>query len=262
MTYDLRLMTIIDTHAHLDHLPDAEEALKAAYAQHVSDIVAVGVDLAANQKNLELKKSVAHPRIHVALGIHPGNIKAEAVEETLQFIRKNIREAVAVGETGLDFWYKTVKKDEDKKREQREVFQRQLDIAKEFQLPIVIHSRGAWRDCLEMTKSAGIPKALFHWYSGPVDILKEILDAGFFVSCSPSLAYSPQSREAISFAPTERTLIETDTPVHYGKGEEGFQAEPKDVWRTLRAYCALKNLDEEMTLNILNQNAKSFFGIS
>jgi len=252
---------IIDTHAHLDHLPDVEGALARAREAGVEHIVAVGVDLASNKRNLEIKKKWASPKIHAALGIHPGNIHPGEIEETFRFIREHVREAVAIGETGLDYWYKWVKKDESKKREQRELFQKQLKLAVEFDLPVVIHSRGAWRDCLDMTRDAGVKKAVFHWYSGPVDVLKEILEGGFFVSGGPSLAYSPQSREAITHAPIERTLIETDSPVFFQDPQGGFQAEPKDVVRALKAYAALKNVAEEKALETFNRNACDFFGI-
>ena len=252
-------MDIIDTHAHLDHLEDVDGALKRAHQSGVEGIVAVGVDLAANKKNLEIKHRTRQPRIYVALGIHPGNINAGEADETFSFIRANIREAVAIGETGLDYWYKWVKKDEAKKREQRDVFEKQLQLAKEFDLPVVMHSRGAWKDCLTMARSAGITKGLFHWYSGPVDILGEILEAGYYVSASPSLAYSPQSREAIKNAPLQRILIETDSPVFYGEKESGFLAEPKDVFRTLQAYCELTQTGVETAREAFNANARKFF---
>ena len=76
--------TIIDTHAHLDHVPDIENALKRALETGVSDIIAVSTDLKAIQKNLELKGSCAAPRIHVALGVHPGEIKVEELDETFK----------------------------------------------------------------------------------------------------------------------------------------------------------------------------------
>ncbi len=255
-------MTIIDTHAHLDQLENLEQALAQAHEAGVESVVAVGVDLAANKRNLEIKKKIEVPKIHVALGIHPGNINPGEVEITLKFIRDNIQDAVAIGETGLDYWYKGLKKDEAKKEEQRNVFRRQLELAREFNLPVVIHSRGAWRDCLEMTRSAQVPRAVFHWYSGPLDVLEDIIKNGYFVSASPSLAYSPQSREAIVHAPIEHTMIETDCPVFYQMGEgEGFQATPKDVVRTLKAYAALKNVEEAEALATFNRNAKKFFGI-
>ena len=255
-------MQIIDTHAHLDHLPDVKQALVRAAQAGVTDIIAVGVDLNANKINRQIKMSTQNPRIHVAFGIHPANIKLEEIEETFRFIREHIREAIAVGETGLDYWYKWVKKDEAAKQAQRDCFQKHLELAREFDLPIIIHSRGAWQDCLDMTKAAGVRRANFHWYSGPVDILKEILSCGFFVSTSPSVGYSPQSREAMSNAPIKQTLIETDAPVFYRTGEEqGFQAEPKDVVKTLQAYAKLKNMNEQDALLILNNNARKFFGI-
>ena len=254
-------MEIIDTHAHLDHLENLDEALKNAREAGVVGIVAVGVDLTANKKNLEIQKATKNPNIHVALGIHPGNINPAEIDECLQFIRRHIKEAIAIGETGLDYWYKWVKKDEAKKEEQREVFRRQLAIAHEFNLPVVIHSRGAWRDCLEMTQTAGVKKAVFHWYSGPVDILKEILDAGYYVGTTPSLAFSPQSREAISQAPLERILIETDCPVFFNDDQGGFKSQPQDVFRTLKAYAQLKNINEQQALAAFNKNARDFFNI-
>lgn len=254
-------MTIIDTHAHLDHVPDIENALVRAAQSGVTDVVAVSTDLKALKRNLELKKLCVSPRIHVAFGVHPGEIKPEELDETFVFMRAHIKEAIAVGETGLDYWYKWVRKNDEEKKKQRDCFQRHLELTKEFDLPIVIHSRGAWKDCLDMTISAGVQRALFHWYSGPVDVLDGILSAGFYVSTSPSVGYSPQSREAMVHAPIERTLIETDSPVFYGKLEDGFQAEPKDVWRTLKAYAALKNIDEKEALVRLNDNAQTFFKI-
>ena len=252
-------MTIIDTHAHLDHLENVTQALEEAHLAGVVGVVTVGVDLASNRKNLELKNSVKNPQIFVALGIHPGNIHPAEVESCIQFIREHITEAVAIGETGLDYWYPWVKKNFEKKQEQQNVFHRQLDLAKEFDLPVVIHSRGAWKDCLEMTKEAGVKEAVFHWYSGPLDVLSGIMDNGYYVSTTPSLAYSPQSRAAITHAPIERTLIETDCPVFFKDGEDGFKAEPKDVFRTLKAYCALKEMEEREALEVFNKNARNFF---
>lgn len=253
--------TIIDTHAHLDHIENVELALEEASRSGVVGVISVGVDLKANRRNLELKQRTVAPKIFVALGIHPGNINPAEVDETIRFIRENIREAVAIGEAGLDYWYKWVRKDEEKKKEQRDVFQKQIVLSKEFDLPIIIHSRGAWRDCLNMVKDAGVRKALFHWYSGPVDILTEILAEGYYVSASPSLAFSPQSREAIVHVPLDRLLIETDSPVFYQFAEKGFQATPKDVFRTLTAYCELKGGEEPAILSQLNRNAGEFFGI-
>jgi TatD DNase family protein len=256
-------MDACDTHAHLDQIDDLPQALKDAKQAGVVGIMAVSVDLQSCRKNLEISQH-DDPKIFVGLGIHPGNIIPAEIETTLDFVRTHIRQAQAIGEIGLDFWYRWVKKDEAKKQLQRQVFVQQLEIAKEAKLPVIIHSRGAWQECFEMAKTCGIPRAVFHWYSGPVAVLKEILAAGYFVSATPSLAYSPQAREAISFAPLEQTLIETDCPVYYQGTEEaeGFQARPRDVFRTLQIYAAIKKVDPHKALQIFNANAQQVLGMT
>ncbi len=254
-------MSIIDTHAHIDQLEDLPGALARADEAGVSDIVAVSVDLDSMKKVLAIVGQHQKPKIHPALGVHPGQVHLDTQQTALDFMRANIKLACAVGETGLDYWYKWVRKDLVERQKQKDSFSFHLGLAREFDLPIVIHSRGAWRDCLSMAQESGVRRALFHWYSGPVDILDQILEAGFYVSTGPSVSYSPESRRAVSHAPLERILVETDSPVHYKDGETSFMAEPKDVIRTWKALAQLKNLDEEQTLAVVNTNAKIFFKI-
>ena len=252
-------MTIIDSHAHIDQLEDLAGALVRAHEAGVSDIVAMSVDLDSMQKLLGIRDKYCQPKIHPALGIHPGLVKPDTQQAAYDFMRANIKEASAIGETGLDYWYKWVRKDMGERQKQKDSFSIHLELAREFDLPIVIHSRGAWRDCLSMTRESGVKRALFHWYSGPVDILDQILEAGFYVSTSPSVAYSPESQKAMSHAPIERILIETDSPVNYKEGEGFYKAEPKDVIKTWKALAQLKNMREEEVLARVNLNAATFF---
>jgi len=254
---------LIDTHAHLDHLENLKEAFDRAKVEGVESIVAVSEDLESSAKNLKISREFDLPKVHVAMGIHPSEASRDAVVEVAESIRKNKGEIVAIGEIGLDFWYKWVRKDEEKKEEQKEVFRALLNLSKELDLPVIIHSRGAWKHCLEIVKDVGIKKAEFHWYSGPIDILEEILSEGFYVSATPSLGYSPEARAAISHSPIEQILIETDTPVYYRNREtgDGFKSEPKDVFRTLDLLCELKGLGKEEASSIVNANAKKFFNI-
>ncbi len=254
-------MRIIDTHAHLDHVENCDQALKEAAASGVTDVITVGVDLESNRKNLEIIKKSKDPKIHLALGIHPGNIIVEELEETRELIQDNLKDAIAIGETGLDYWYKWVRKDNDKKQEQRDNFEWHLKLAKEHDLPIIIHSRGAWRDCLDMVLEHDLNKVLFHWFSGPVDLLNEVLEKGYFISATPSLAYSPQAREAVLHAPLDRILIETDSPVFYREEEGGFKATPKDVFRTLDIYVQQKGIERDKAAKQLSQNALDFFTV-
>jgi len=260
-------LTIIDTHAHIDQLEDLPGVLERAHEAGVSDIVAVSVDLDSMKKLLEKRPNCfdigpyRSPKIHVALGVHPGKVNENTQPLALDFMRANIKQACAIGETGLDYWYKWVRKDQLERQKQKDSFAFHLGLAREFDLPIVIHSRGAWRDCLSMAQESGVRRALFHWYSGPVDILDQILEAGFYVSTGPSVSYSLESRRAMAHAPIERILVETDSPVNYKEGETSFMAEPKDVIRTWKALAQLKNLNEQEALAAVNTNAKAFFGI-
>ncbi len=256
-------MSIIDTHAHLDHLANLDQAIANAKNAKVSAIAAMSMDLASCRRNLEIKKTTDGLRIFLAMGIHPAEVRMEELEPCLDLVRGNREELSAIGEIGLDFWYKAVRKDKQKHEEQRQVFRAFLELAKELDLPVVIHARGTWRECLETTKNIGIQKVVFHWYSGPLDILKDIIASNYFISASPALAHSPQLREVMSHAPMEQILIETDCPVFFKNSDEdpGFIAEPKDVWRTLKAYCELKKISQQDALTVLNQNAKDFFGI-
>jgi len=257
-------MKIIDTHAHLDHLQNLEEALATAHLQGVEGIVAVSEDYASSRKNLEIKRKYPNPNIYVAAGMHPSETNLANLDRCKEFIDENISELSAIGEIGLDYWYQGVKKDEKLKVQQREAFEWFLKIAKDCQLPVVIHSRGAWSDCLDIVQRVGIARAVFHWYSGPIEVLDDILKAGYYVSATPSLESSPQAQEAIKHAPIEKILIETDTPVYYRNKEtkQGFSAQPKDVYKTLKLYCNLKGLKEEICVEVFNANAKEFFSMS
>ena len=260
-------MHIIDTHAHLDHIEDVDRALDNAHTQGVIGVVAVSVDLASCRKNLEIKGKRKAPKIYLAMGMHPSDANLDDLDACIELVQEQKSELTAIGEIGLDFWYKWVRKDQEKKDMQRKIFRAFLELAKELDLPAVIHTRGTWRECFQTVKEVGIKKAEFHWYSGPLDVLKDILNAGHYISASPSLAYSPQSREAIAYAPIERVMIETDSPVFYrttasgesGDPDEGFQSEPKDVYKTLKAYCLFKNVEEAYAAEIFNRNAREFF---
>lgn len=262
-------MMIIDTHAHLDHLEDPTSALARAVEAQVRAIVAVSMDLNSCRKNLTWTAMPEGVALNVALGMHPSEVAIDEVEPILALIKEHHKSLIAVGEIGLDFWYKWVNKDEAKQQEQMNVYRMFLEAAKIYDLPAIIHSRGAWQQCLDIATEVGVTKAIFHWYSGPVDVLRGILDAGYYVSTTPSLAYSIPSREAMAFAPIEQTLIETDCPVYYShlrlvdgvpkRAKDGFNAEPKDVWKTLEAYCALRGLERDKALCQFNQNARDVF---
>lgn len=147
---------IFDTHVHLDHLKDLGASLAASRSVGVMGVVCMSMDLASCKKNLEIKAQYGDPPIYLAMGQHPSEAGKEDIEPLIAFIRGNKKNLHAIGEIGLDFWYKWVRKDDVKKKEQRDAFRRLLEAAKELNLPAVIHARGTWRECLETAKDVGV----------------------------------------------------------------------------------------------------------
>jgi TatD DNase family protein len=168
----------------------------------------LGVDIDSNKKTLSIANQ--YPGIiYLAIGYHPWSITLGEIEENLAFIEENIISCIALGEVRLD--YKT----KAKKKIQWEVFSRVLLIAKYSGRPVNVHSRFSYKRTHQMVREAGIVNAVFHWYSGSLDILDNIIEDGYFISATSALAYSPPHQAAIEHAPLERILIETGAPVEY-----------------------------------------------
>ena len=242
---------LVDSHAHLEELDDLPNSLQEAESVGVCGIIAVGMDIESNRKILQI--AAANPQlVYPALGYHPWQIKEEEVETNLSFIQDHIGEGVALGEIGLDYKIRI------KKELQRKVLEKLINIAHEFGKPVILHCRYSHRQVFEMVKEKRIKHAVFHWYSGPVDLLDEILSMGYFISASPALVYSPPHQEAIKRAPLERILLETDTPVSY----QGKESRPKDVCVTLEEVARLKRLEPYKIAVQTTANASQLFQIS
>ncbi|HUL38193.1 MAG TPA: TatD family hydrolase [Thermodesulfobacteriota bacterium] len=243
-------ISLVDGHAHLEELSDLTESLQEASAAGVCGIIAVGMDIESNRKVLKIARE-DEGYIYPALGYHPWEIREGDVEANLSFIRDHAEECVALGEIGLDYKIKV------KKELQWRVFGELLNTALESDRPVIVHSRFSHRRAFEMVRERKIKRAVFHWYSGPVDLLDKILAMGYFISATPALAYSPPHREAIQRAPIERILLETDTPVSY----QGRGSRPKDVRMSLEEVARLKGLEPSLVAMQTTANASEFFQI-
>jgi len=241
---------LIDAHAHLNAVAQIDRAIQAAVSIGVKQIVAVGMDLTSNKETIELAEPYPQT-VLPAIGYHPWMIAPAAVDETLAFIQKHIRDCVALGEVGLDYKVKVNKK------LQQEVFAKVLQIAAEAQKPVIVHSRFSYERSFQMVSSAGIAKAVFHWYSGPLEILEHILGKGYYISATPALHYSRFHQAAVKKAPLERILTETDSPVEY----QGKKSEPAHLMDTLEALSRLKEMPLAEVAAVTAQNARRFFGL-
>ena len=120
-----------------------------------------------------------------------------------------------------------------------------------------MHSRYAWKDCFHLVKESGVEKAVFHWFTGFSSVLREIIEAGYFISATPAAAFSEKHQRAIARAPLENLLLETDSPVEY----QWKKAEPADVFRTLEAVAKIKGVEREDVAEITTENALKFFDL-
>ena len=241
---------MIDTHAHMNEINDIEHAVRRAKDADVKKIVAVGMDLESNKKTLALANQFPG-FIYPAIGYHPWSITLEGIEDNLDFIENNLPSCIALGEVGLDYKVRL------KKKIQWEVFSHILLIAKNHDRPVIVHSRFSHKRTYQMVKEAGIKKAVFHWYTGSLDILERIIEDNYFISATPALAYSPPHQAAIESAPLERILTETDSPVEY----QGKESEPANLTLTLREISRIKGMEFDEVCRITTTNAENFFGI-
>ena len=243
------MLPLVDTHAHLDEIEDLKEALKEARDEGVGGVIAVGMDKSSNEKTLSIAEGEG--MVYPALGYHPWSIKRGEIEDNLTFIEENIQRCQAVGEVGLDY------KARVKKDLQKEVFADLIKIALRHRKPLILHCRYSHKRVFEMITEEGVKTAVFHWYTGPLDLLKEIVKAGYYISATPALLYSPPHQEAIKEVPLEHLLLETDTPVKY----QGLYARPKDVRISLKEVARLKGLPPEKVREETTKNAIRLFGL-
>lgn len=241
-------MNLIDTHAHLDEIDDLEGALARAKEAGVRAIIGVGMDLASNKKILMIASRYSG-FVYPALGLHPWRLNRDELEDNLALIKRELSGCVAMGEIGLDFALKTPQD------YQIEVFQRLLDLASQMKKPVLLHARRAWAETLDLVKNFKIRKAVFHWYSGPADVLQSLFAGGYFISATPAAAYSEKHRRAIRAAPMNQLLLETDAPEIY----RGNPSEPKDLLNTLQAVSELKGQNPREIAEQTFLNARDLF---
>ncbi len=251
---------LIDTHAHLDEMENLDSAIGRARLAGVAGIIAVGQDLSSNNKNLEL--SSRYPGyVYPALGLHPwaiGRLDEAQLEQNISFISENLHRAAALGEVGLDYDKRVLKT--AGKDMQKEVLRRLLALALRHDKPVSLHSRYAWKDALHEVVAAGIKRLVFHWYTGFSSTLTELIEAGYYISATPAAEYHDEHRRAVREAPSERLLLETDCPVHYGR-EQRYRSQPSDVVRSLKAAAAIKGIDQVELSLMARENTARLFNI-
>jgi TatD DNase family protein len=206
-------LELIDTHCHLEEIENLRAVIDRAKSTGLIGIIAVGSDYQSNGQILEITEKYKG-FVYPALGFHPAMLNTSRIDRNLEFIEEHIAEAKGIGEIGLDYHKKIIAM--APKELQKSVLREILVIARKHRKPMIIHCRYAWRDALSLVEEAGMEKAVFHWYTGPSSILRDIVSLGYYISATPAAEYHQEHRRAVKAVSQEHLLIETDSPVSYG----------------------------------------------
>jgi TatD DNase family protein len=252
-----------DTHAHLNaeqYNEDLQEVIDRALSEGISNIVVVGFDRPTIEKAMELTEK--YDFIYASIGWHPVDA-IDMTEEDLQWIEElsGHPKVVALGEMGLDYYW-----DKSPKDIQQEVFRKQIRLAKKVKLPIVIHSRDATADIVEILKEEGAGEVggIMHCFSGSPEIAQECVDMNFYISLGGPVTFknAKKPKEVADIIPLEKLLIETDCPYLTPHPHRGKRNEPSYVKLVAEQIAEIKGLSTEEVAQATTENAKKLFGIN
>lgn len=251
-------MMLTDTHAHLqwnDYKDDFEKVLENAKKAGVGLILNVGTTIKTSQEAVQIAERYDH--IFATVGIHPHDAK-EANADSISTLKEFAKhpKVMAIGEMGLDFFY-----DHSPKEKQIEVFEKQLEIAKELNLPVSVHCRDAFSASFASLKKLNIKRGVFHCFTGTEEEAKEAVALNFYISISGIVTFkkSIALQDVVKMIPLEHLLIETDCPFLAPEPYRGKRNEPAYVVETAKRIASLKNLPLETVAEITTRNAKNLF---
>jgi TatD DNase family protein len=252
---------LIDTHAHLDmkqFAPDLKDVLRRAREAGVGHIISVSIDDDSFLRNREI--AGRNENVSISAGIHPHDAGV-FTEASWRVISEGAAdpEVVAVGETGLDFFRDYAPHDR-----QLELFLRHLELARRVGKPLIIHSRSAEEETLDILQreKASEVGGVMHCYSGSIETARRAIGMGFLISIAGPLTY-PNSKlpDVVRAIPVEALVVETDAPYLAPQAFRGKRNEPAYVAETARAVAVLKSLSEDDVHRITTFNARSLFGL-
>ncbi|HSL50205.1 MAG TPA: TatD family hydrolase [Candidatus Deferrimicrobiaceae bacterium] len=256
---------IIDSHCHL-HDPafaDVRGAIIRATEHDVWGAVAVGCDLATNERTL--RAAAENPKaVWPALGFHPEwTLTREDLEAVEEQIRASHARLIAIGEVGLPWYGLGAAVDAPRvRREARERLERLVGLAVRLDLPVILHApHGSAADALAVLKRRGAERAVFHWHKAPEDVTREIVDAGYLVSVTPDVVYRDRDRELVERVPLESLLVESDAPWQYQGEFENVTSGPWLVARVAEEVAKIKRLPVDEAMYQLTVNTCRVFDI-
>lgn len=248
---------IFDSHAHYDSEAfdaDRKELLNALQQQGVCGIINCGTDIASSLVSLELSDEFSF--VYAACGIHPH--EAEGCKQGYLSVLKKLcmeKKCVAVGEIGLDYHY-----DFSPREIQQKVFEQQLVLAKELDLPVIVHDRESHEDTMTLLKRYK-PKGVVHCFSGSAEMAKEVLKLGMYIGLGGAVTFKNARKplEVAAMVPDDRLLIETDCPYMTPVPFRGKRCDSSFIPYTAEKLAEVRNTTAENILDITRKNANTLF---
>ena len=255
-------MELFDSHCHLDDEKfneDREELIKQIKEAGITKLISAGYSLESSKKAIKLAKN--YDFIYATAGISPNDIPQtnEKLWKTIEEIKEKVKQnnkVVAIGEIGLDYYW-----NEQNKELQKIAFIKQIQLANELELPIVIHTREAVQDTLDILKQNEVKqKGIFHCCPLNRELVKEALKLGFYISLAGPITFknSKNADEIIGMIPNEKILIETDSPYLSPEPLRGKRNDPRNVKYIAQKIAEVKNVSTEEIAKITYQNAEKF----
>ncbi len=249
---------IYDSHAHYNDESfheGREELISSLPDKGICGVINCATDIASSHVSLELAEK--YPFIKAACGVHPHEASA-AQEDYLDLLRPMLLEenCVAVGEIGLDYHYDFSPRDT-----QIKVFEEQIILANELDLPVIVHDREAHEDTLALLKKYR-PKGVVHCFSGSVETAREVIDTGMYIGLGGAVTFKNARKplEVAAFVPADRLLTETDCPYMTPVPFRGKRNDSSYIIYTAQVLAQARNTTPEEILEITRQNANTLFG--
>lgn len=259
-------MKLFDSHSHLNDEKfddDREEVIENICKSGVTNFITAGYSVESSKKALEISKN--YDFIYTTAGISPNDIPQnedelwKELKEIEDLVNKNSKKIVAIGEIGLDYYWNT-----ENKELQKKAFIEQIEIANKCDLPIVIHTREAVMDTLQILKDNNVlKKGVFHCCPQNRELIKEALKLGFYISFAGPITFknSKNAEEMINLVPNDKLLIETDSPYLSPEPYRGKRNTPANVRFVAQKVADAKGLTIDEVANITYNNTIKIFSI-
>lgn len=253
-------MEFFDSHSHYNdekYNVDRKQIIEENYKKGITNLLCAGYSLDSSKFAIQLSTEYEH--VYASCGISPNDID-EYVDEKIEEIRKIAKseKVVAIGEIGLDYYW-----NKDNKEKQKEVFIKQINIANELNLPIIIHTRDAVMDTLDVLKKNNVNnKGIFHCCPLNIELVKEALKLGFYISFSGNITFkNAKPDEIIKIVPLDKILIETDCPYLAPEPNRGKRNDSSNLIYIADKISKIKGIDIEKIAKITYENAKKIFNL-